>query len=68
MTKTRFSHRFVTVTETAHVVKKTSFSYRSFADRRDAMSAADAVNAKGGHFRRAYVVDTQNRPDVVLPR
>ncbi len=63
----RFKHRFVVVTETRHVAKATSFSYRSAPTRADAGAVADRVNAKGGMFRRAYVAD-QNKPGAVILR
>lgn len=63
----RFQHRFVVVTETKHIVKDTSFSYRSYADKRDAMGALDAVEKKRSMFKRAYIVDQQNPGSVLLP-
>jgi hypothetical protein len=60
----RFAHRFVVVTETAHIVRKTSFSYRSYPSRRDAYAAADRIEARG---KRAYVVDQENPGHVILP-
>jgi hypothetical protein len=63
----RFKNRWICVTETQHVVKKTTFSYRSYARYGDASSAVDKVNKHKSVFTRAYVVDRDNSPNVLLP-
>jgi hypothetical protein len=67
MDKQRFKHRWICVTETQHVVKKTTFSYRSYARYGDASSAIDAVNKQKSVFKRAYLVDRDNSANVILP-
>jgi hypothetical protein len=64
----RFAHRWICVTETTYVVKPNSFSYRSYAHYGDASAAVDAINGRRSLFKRAYLVDRDNDPDVLLPR
>ena len=66
----RFAGRFVVVTETQHVVKKNSFTYRSYPSRRlalEALDARDKANAKAALFKRSYIVDQERDAHVVLP-
>lgn len=65
----RFKGRYVLVTETKHVVSKTTFKYLSFRTRRLAAEALDRKNKvlADDLFQRAYIVDTVLQPDVILP-
>jgi hypothetical protein len=64
--KNRFSNRWIVVIERQYVVKSPTFTYRSYASKRDAIHAMNMIERKNDN-RRAGLVDRDNPGNVILP-